>query len=130
MFTFEGSWTNTVMLASDVGGHDKFSKSGVAVYASTIAVGTKDTDEIAVYSDTGTKQASLSLTDVKGIAMYGSVIAAHDGDDVYTFEKLSGAWTQTASLSRSDCKNVAMYSNFIVAGAKGTLSCSFCCLQS
>lgn len=117
-----GSWTNTAEIVSDVSGHKKFSESGVAVYGSTVAIGTKETDDVAIYSDTGTKQDSVSVTDIKGIALYGDVLAAQNKASLYVFEKISSAWTQTASHTPSeDINNVAIYSNFIVVGSKGTI---------
>lgn len=101
-----------------MGGHKTFSENGVAVYGSTVAVATSYTNDVAVYSDTGTKSGSLSVTSIAGIAIYGDVIAAHDSTSVYSFEKISGGWTQTSSLTPSNSiTNVAMYSSFIAIGS-------------
>jgi hypothetical protein len=128
MYVFSGRWTNTAAIVSDVAGHKKFTDSGVAVYGSTIAVGTKDTNDVAIYSDSGTKQGSLSVTNIASVAMYGTLIAAQDKSSVFVFEKISAQWTQMSTHTPSNINNVAMYSNYIVVGTKGIML--YCVLHS
>jgi hypothetical protein len=114
-----GSFSHTASLISQVSGHKDFSKSGVAVYGSTVAVGSDDDEKVSIFTDTGTFVESVAVTAVKGVAMYDSLIAARTDVAVYIFERISTAWTQTAIYLQSNT-NIAIYSNTIVAGGSGT----------
>jgi hypothetical protein len=113
-----GSFSHTASLISQVSGHKDFSKSGVAVYGSTVAVGSDDDEKVSIFTDTGTFVESVAVTAVKGVAMYDSLIAARTDVAVYIFERISTAWTQTAIYLQSNT-NIAIYSNTIVAGGSG-----------
>lgn len=116
-----GRWTNTASLNSNVAGHKKFSDGGVATYGSTVAIGTKNTNSIDVFTDAGSLEASLVVTSVVGIAMYGSVIVGEDVSSIFVFEKISSQWTRTATHTTSNILNVAIYSNFIAIGRTGMM---------
>jgi hypothetical protein len=91
------------------------------VYGSTVAVGSKDDDEVSIYNDTGTYETAVSVTDPKTISMYGLVLAAQTDSTVYIFEKISATWTLTASYSTGTFTNVQIHSNFVVAGNTGSV---------
>jgi hypothetical protein len=46
------------------------------VYGSTVAVGTSDLSNVAIYDDTGSFQDSVSVSGIKNVALYDSVLAA------------------------------------------------------
>jgi hypothetical protein len=89
------------------------------VYGSTVAVGTSDLSNVAIYDDTGSFQDSVSVSGIKNVALYDSVLAAQTDSTVYIFEKISSAWSQTATYSQGTFTNVKIYSNWIVAGNEG-----------
>lgn len=115
-----GSWTHTASIVSQISGSKEFSNGGVTVYGSTVAVvGGKDDNEVEIHSDTGTYSATVSVSDPKGVSMYGNVLAVQNDASIFIFEKITGSWTQTASHTSNAYKNVQMYSNFVVGGSTG-----------
>lgn len=130
---FTGSWTHSASLVSTGSGHKDFAANGVAVYANTIAVGSDDTDDVRIYTDTGTYVAAVSVPQVLDVAMYGDVIVSYSPTTLYVFELITGSWTETATLSYANCLSLAIYGGAIVASKAGTvlsfdsrMSCLYC----
>lgn len=113
-----GSWTKTTTIYPDYI-VNSFSDSGVAIYGSTIAIGTKDSKKVDIYSDAGSKQSALTVPDINSIAMYGSVVVVQATSYIYVFEKIFTQWTQTAIQSSTNIASIAMFGNFIVTGRMG-----------
>jgi hypothetical protein len=119
-----GSWTHTQSIGSHSGGgkdFEKFSDGGVAVYADTVVVGSTKEGEIQIF-DNGTYEASVAISDVLGVSIYGLVITAVTDSSVYIIEKMSSAWTSTATLSPGGTNfNVQIYGSVFVVGNTGTI---------
>jgi hypothetical protein len=94
----------------------------VAVYGSTVAVGSDDEGDVKIFSDTGTLQQTLSVARVADVAMYDDLIVARTAAKFYVFQNVGGTWSEEASFT-STLQSIAIYSGTIVAGGPGTTTC-------
>ena len=117
-----GSWTHTTSLASVTGGHKDFAASGVAVYGSTIAVGSDAFSDVSIFSDTGSYVDSVTVSGIIDVAIYDGVIVAHSASTVHVFEVVTATWTERDTYSGSNIQSVAIYSTSIVVGGEGKLT--------
>ena len=94
------------------------------MYDSIIAIAYQPSGKVELWNEDvagfgWTHHTSVSVSDPKNVALYGSVLAAQEDSYVHFFEKIGGTWTATKSYSGSSLTNVAMYSNTVVVGGSG-----------